>query len=75
MTEKFDNIFHKRYVGGEGEIAELSSLSETKSTPVTVTIEETLSWYRKYMNDPKAELPEEILKTLLREQRTENGRT
>jgi hypothetical protein len=39
------------------------------------TYEEVLADYRRYIGDPEAELPEEIEKTLLAINRTENGGT
>lgn len=38
-----------------------------------ITEEEILDQYRKYVGDPLAELPEELKKTLLLTQRTEDA--
>lgn len=66
MTEqKFESKFHKQYVGGEGEVVEASVRQTPNMTEVkTETFEEILAQYRAYVNDPKAELPEEILEEL-----------
>lgn len=77
MTEtlekkKFDNAFHKRYVGGEGEVEEISAPVVEKEKIIVTSYEDVLSEYRRYVGDPKAELPEEVIKTLGAIQRTEN---
>ncbi len=76
MTEKFESIFHKRYVGGQGEVCEMEKQNreKKKETAVMTTLEDVLFEYRKYVNDPKAELPEIIMDTFLAIQRTENER-
>ena len=65
MTEqKFESKFHKMYVGGEGEIEE-KVLHITPSVEVQPrTLEDILEEYRRYVNDPKAELPEIVLEEL-----------
>lgn len=60
--EKFDSQFHKRYVGGEGEIDEKSLLEF--SGVIGMSYEEVLDEYRRYMRDPHAELPEVIISQL-----------
>jgi hypothetical protein len=73
INEIFDSAFHKRYVGGEGEIAE--ELSQEFNQPVVgMTMEQTLDKYRIYVRDQKAELPEEVMEETLSNQRTENDR-
>jgi hypothetical protein len=71
MTEKFESAFHKRYVGGEGEVDPQSTPAVEKKRVVT-TYEDVLSEYRKYVGDSTAELPEGVIKTLGAIQRTEN---
>ena len=65
MCEKiFQSKFHKWYVGGEGEVAE-EQPRESSTQPIRArTIEEILAEYRWYVNDSKAELPEEVLEHL-----------
>lgn len=77
MTEKFESIFHKRYVGGEGEVEEkpITLVSEVHTAIRPTTLEEVEAEYRWYVGDPKAELPEEIKQIYLAISRTENGRT
>jgi hypothetical protein len=74
MAERiFESAFHKQYVGGDGEVVgKPIEIIEDKSKTRTTTEAEVLSEYRKYVGDPSAELPEEIKKTLLSIQRTEN---
>ena len=78
MAERiFESAFHKKYVGGEGEILEktVSTLDDKDSLRVRrTTEEEVLEEYRRYVRDPKAELPQEIRETFLAIQRTENDR-
>ena len=66
MTEqKFESKFHKWYVGGEGEVEEAPlNLLRPSSEFRPITVEEVLIEYRKYIGDPTAELPEEILADL-----------
>ena len=76
MTEVFDSEFHRRYVGGTGEIVEkpLTSLSN-RCVVRPISMEQVLREYRVYVQDPHAELPEEILRSfLLSIKRTENDR-
>jgi len=61
--KKFDNQFHKRYIGGLGEVVD-QPLSELITSIPTLSYEDVLKEYRAYVRDPKAELPEEILETL-----------
>jgi len=63
MVEKFDSMFHKKYVGGEGEIVE-KELPTPSNTIEAETFEDLLAQYRKYVNDPKAELPKETVEEL-----------
>ena len=76
MTEIFESEFHKRYVGGEGEVEKkqikrgLPSTGEIRPT----TLEDLLAEYRWYMRDPNAQLPEEIKQQFLAIHRTENDR-
>ena len=68
MTEKFDNKFHKKYVGGEGEIDishwTLDILDLERNMVVKRSHEDVLAEYRWYVRDPEATLPEEVLKQL-----------
>lgn len=73
MTEIFESEFHKKYVGGEGEVVEKPVKNEPKINVRGTTEEEVLIEYRRYIRDPLAELPEAIRSTLLSIQRTENG--
>ncbi len=63
MTEIFEDIFHKKYVGGVGEVREkpvqVSDLVLRGQTP-----EDVLAEYRWYMRDANAQLPEVILEEL-----------
>lgn len=76
MTEKFESEFHKRYVGGEGEVEEkpvkfgLPSTGEIRLT----TLEDLLAEYRWYLRDPNAQLPEEVERQFLAIHGTENDR-
>jgi len=76
MTEIFESEFHRKYVGGEGEVREkragfgLSSTGETRAA----TLEDLLAEYRWYMRDPNAQLPEEVERQFLTIHRTENDR-
>jgi hypothetical protein len=74
MTEKiFESAFHKRYVGGAGDVVVKQVTNEpVKKRTRETTEEEVLSEYRRYIGDPSAELPEAVRKTLLLIQRTEN---
>lgn len=67
MVEIFDSVFHKRYVGGEGDVkADTSSNNaDIDSGYVSTTLEDVLAEYRWYINDQKAELPESLVKQLL----------
>ncbi len=62
MTEKFDNTFHKRYVGGSGEVQEKPIRTETEFR--VQTYEDVLEEYRWYMRDANAELPQAIMEEL-----------
>ncbi len=76
MTEKFESKFHRWYVGGQGEIEEKTHIA-LESSPIVrgITYEQVLREYRKYVNDPSAELPESVLQAFLLEKpRTENDR-
>lgn len=65
MTEKkFDNLFHKRYVGGEGEVAEKEKPTLVVGTIRGMSYEGLLAEYRWYVRDPEAELPKEVEKQL-----------
>lgn len=75
MAEMFDNKFHKKYVGGAGEVKEPKEMINPLPSKRGVTYERVLAEYRKYVNDPLAELPEVVAKAfLLTSQRTENDR-
>lgn len=75
MTEKFDNEFHKKYVSGEGEVRESEGTASLLSGERVMTYERVLAEYRKYINDPSAELPDSVLKAFFLEKpRTENDR-
>ncbi|EKD52619.1 MAG: hypothetical protein ACD_61C00288G0001 [uncultured bacterium] len=64
--EKFDSQFHKKYVGGEGPIMEDARKPVTIDTTYGgISIQDVLSDYRRYVGDPTAELPEEILEELI----------
>ena len=68
MTEnkgenKFDNQFHKRYIGEPGDVVDRSLPRLSTDMPI-LSYEDILKEYRAYVRDPKAELPEEILETL-----------
>jgi len=65
MTEKiFESKFHKWYVGGEGVIVEKPFVDIRQERLPVIDYESILSFYRMYVNDPKAELPGEILEKL-----------
>jgi hypothetical protein len=69
----FESAFHKRYVGGEGEVVEeLPRVLDGQHKISPTTEEEVLAGYRRYIGDPEAELPDEIKKTFLAINRTEN---
>jgi len=61
---KFDNMFHKRYVGGEGDVDARPALESVVSRVEGTTYEQVLQEYRAYVRDSKAELPEEVLDML-----------
>lgn len=63
-TRVFDSAFHQRYVGGEGAIAEQEAPESSEFMPETY--EEILAQYRDYVNDPTAELPDELMEKLIR---------
>lgn len=63
MAEKFDNKFHKKYVGGQGEVEEKETIYPSTEYRVH-TYEDILEEYRWYVGDPTAELPEEIVRQL-----------
>lgn len=58
--EKFDNKFHKWYVGGEGEVDE-KPLPTSSFEVIGISYEEALDEYRIYMGDPLAEFPQVII--------------
>lgn len=66
MTEqKFESKFHKQYVGGEGVVEDKGFVNLDKNDEIIPEkIEDILREYRKYVNDPKAELPEAIVEEL-----------
>lgn len=66
MTEKrvFDSNFHKNYVGGEGVVVDKQITTLKTREYSSQTAEDILAEYRRYVNDPKAELPEVILAEL-----------
>jgi len=62
-NQTFQSEFHRRYVGGEGEVVEkpvFRAISEYEG----VSYEKILAEYRWYMRDAAAELPEEIMEML-----------
>ena len=63
MTEKYESKFHKQYVGGDGEVEDNKSFEVKKGDYKETSIEDVLLFYRKYVNDPKAELPEGVIDT------------
>lgn len=67
MTEKFESQFHKRYVGGEGEVEEkpIILISPNRSVIRPTTLEEVEDEYRRYVGDMTAELPEEVRRAFL----------
>lgn len=65
MTEKkFETEFHKRYVGGEGEVAEKEKPKSVAGTIRGMSYEDVLAEYRWYVRDSEAELPKEVEKQL-----------
>lgn len=76
MTEIFLSDFHKRYVGGEGEVENkpIILISPERVSPKPTTLTEVEEEYRKYVNDPTAILPQEIVNVYLAIHRTENDR-
>jgi len=75
MTERiFESAFHKRYVGGEGEVVDLETGAMEKKVgeSIVTSYEAVLAEYRRYVGDPIAELPEEVIKILDITKRTEN---
>jgi len=64
MVEKFDSKFHKDYVRGAGEIVPPAEVKIPEIIVIKRSFEEVLAEYRRYVRDPNAELPEDILKTL-----------
>jgi len=65
MSEKFKDKFHKVYVGGSGPVENHSCSSVmAEARVIALSYEEILAEYRKYVKDPTAELPEEILMQL-----------
>lgn len=48
---------------------------ENKLKIEPITEEDVLEQYRKYVGDPNAELPEEVKKTIILTQRTDDDRT
>ena len=71
----FESEFHKRYVGGEGEVKvePITLISPEKHMVRPTTLEEIRAEYRAYMHDPDAELPQGIVDTYQAIHRTENG--
>ena len=76
MTEVFDSVFHRKYVGGVGEVKEKPLSPAVRENVVSpISYEDVLHEYRVYVRDPEAELPEEILRSLsLSKKRTDNDR-
>ena len=74
MTEKFESDFHKRYVGGEGEVEEKPIVLVSPVRPLIkpTTLEEVEAEYRWYVGDKTAVLPEEIRQIFLAIRRTED---
>ncbi|KKT36631.1 MAG: hypothetical protein UW26_C0042G0004 [Candidatus Collierbacteria bacterium GW2011_GWF1_44_12] len=63
-NQTFQSEFHRRYVGGEGEVVERPMAVLSTRVIDAKTYQDVLSEYRWYMRDPKAELPEEIVEIL-----------
>ncbi len=61
--EKYDNKFHKWYVGGEGEVGD-KCIPSKKVEVVSMSYEEVLQEYRRYVGDMEAELPQDIISQL-----------
>lgn len=61
MAVIFESEFHKKYVGGEGEVVESPLKVESSKVVKGMSKEDLLAEYRKYVNDPKAELPEGLI--------------
>lgn len=66
MTENpvFDSEFHKRYVGGDGDIASKEAPVQPRMGLKKTTEEELLVSYRNYMHEPNIELPDWLKKLL-----------
>lgn len=63
--QKFESKFHKNYVGGEGVVEEKEYSFLRHSVEFgKMTIDDVLAEYRKYVGDPNAELPQEILEQI-----------
>jgi hypothetical protein len=61
MTEKFESDFHKRYVGGQGDVEEKETFVFPAKNVEKIPYDEILAEYRKYVGDSDAELPGELL--------------
>lgn len=60
-------------MGGEGgDVETAPPIVVSFQKEIKTTLEYVIREYRKYVNDPKAELPNEVMKDLLSIQRTEN---
>lgn len=64
VINEFDSKFHKSYVGGEGEVVDKSWIRLEGIRMEAMSFEEIREEYRRYVNDPSAELPEPLLEEL-----------
>jgi hypothetical protein len=63
--QKYDNRFHKWYVGEQGDVQVEERVVEISSGGlITEDYETVLAEYRAYVRDSKAELPKEVIETL-----------
>jgi hypothetical protein len=65
MVLKFDSEFHRRYVGGEGEVEDKPSVDGKQPRLEGMSVEEILEEYRRYVGDAEAELPEWLVEQLI----------
>jgi len=63
-NQQYDSKFHRWYVGGEGEIAEKPAGKTSVREYGSMTFEEILEEYRRYVGDKTAQLPDEVLEKL-----------
>lgn len=60
----YESAFHRQYVAGQGEVGEPVSREPEIRPPFQTAYERALAWYRLYVGDPSAELPEEVAEQL-----------